>query len=103
MKGEDDTVTMEFTSGAATLVRHDHLELVGSVHALRQEQVLEADHGLARLTPDEEHITFIELRGTTRRRRKGVRLDVSSTSISRIWMTVLSCRGSYSTAAARWQ
>src|SRR6266545_3133259 len=29
MRGEDDVVTMEFTSGAATLARHDHLELIG--------------------------------------------------------------------------
>jgi LPS export ABC transporter protein LptC len=66
MKAEDGTLTTEFTSGAATLARHDHLELIGNVHALREQQVLEADHGLARLTPDEEHVTFIELRGNSR-------------------------------------
>ena len=66
MRGEDDVVTVEFTSGAATLVRHDHLELIGTMEARRDEQVLEADHGLARLSEDEKNITFIELRGNSR-------------------------------------
>ena len=66
MKGEDGSVTMEFTAGAATLVRRDHLELTGAMEAHRGEQVLQADHGLARLTADEAHITFIELRGNSR-------------------------------------
>ena len=66
MRGEGEGVTMEFTSGAATLVRHDHLELIGTMEARRDEQVLEADHGLARLSDDEKRITFIELRGNSR-------------------------------------
>lgn len=57
----------DFTAGAATLARQDnYLALEGSVHVLRGEQVLEADKGLARLTENEEHITFIELRGNSR-------------------------------------
>ncbi len=66
LRDADESVRMEFTAGAATLVRHDHLELIGSMEAHRGEQVLEANHGLARLTEDEEHITFIELRGDSR-------------------------------------
>ncbi len=66
MRDDNDGVTMEFTSGSATLVRRDHLELIGTMDARRGEQVLEADHGLARLSEDEEHITFIELRGSSR-------------------------------------
>ena len=66
MRDDNDVVTMEFTSGSATLARRDHLELIGTMEARRGEQVLEADHGLARLSEDEEHITFIELRGNSR-------------------------------------
>ena len=61
-----ETVT-EFTSGAATLSRRDHyLTLDENVHALRDKQVLEADRALARLSDNDEHITFIELRGNAR-------------------------------------
>ena len=57
----------EFTSVSATLARVDrYLALDGQVRALRGEQVLEADKGLARLSEDQEHITFIELRGNAR-------------------------------------
>ncbi|MGH9254715.1 MAG: LptA/OstA family protein [Vicinamibacterales bacterium] len=57
----------EFTSRTATLARRDkYLVLEGNVHALRGEQVLEADRGVARLSEDEERITFIELRGNAR-------------------------------------
>lgn len=57
----------EFTSGAATLARHQkYLALEGNVHALRGGEVLEADHGLARLSNNEESVTFIELRGNAR-------------------------------------
>jgi LPS export ABC transporter protein LptC len=66
MHNAEGDVTMSFTSGAATLARHDHLELSEGMEAHRGEQVLEADHGLARLSEDEEVITFIELRGNSR-------------------------------------
>jgi lipopolysaccharide export system protein LptA len=65
--GEDGAAVMSFTAGSAMLARQeDYLALEGSVHALRGEQVLEADRGLARLTPEEEYVTFIELRGNAR-------------------------------------
>jgi LPS export ABC transporter protein LptC len=57
----------EFTSGSATLARlENYLSLDGDVHALRGDQVLEADQGRALLSEDDEHITFIELRGDAR-------------------------------------
>lgn len=67
VKDEGDNVQMEFASGTATLARQDnYLALQGSVHALRGEQVIEADQATARLTENEEFITFIELRGSSR-------------------------------------
>ena len=60
-------IQTEFSSASATLARRDkYLALEGNVHALRGEQVLEAQHGVARLSADEERITFIELRGDAR-------------------------------------
>jgi lipopolysaccharide export system protein LptA len=57
----------EFTSSTATLARLDrYLSLQGNVKALRDEQVIEADQAVARLSDDQEHITFIELRGNAR-------------------------------------
>ncbi|HEY5618159.1 MAG TPA: LptA/OstA family protein [Vicinamibacterales bacterium] len=57
----------QFTSRIATLARRDkYLSLEGDVHALRGEQILEADRGIARLSDDEERITFIELRENAR-------------------------------------
>lgn len=54
----------EFSSGSATLARvENYLALENDVHALRGDQVLEANHGRALLSDDDEHITFIELRG----------------------------------------
>jgi LPS export ABC transporter protein LptC len=54
----------EFSSGSATLARlENYLALEGDVHALRGDQVLDADRGRALLSEDDEHITFIELRG----------------------------------------
>jgi lipopolysaccharide export system protein LptA len=64
---EAGRIQTEFSSASATLARRDkYLALEGNVHALRGEQVLEAQHGLARLSADEERITFIELRGDAR-------------------------------------
>jgi len=65
----DDTgkAVTEFSSGSATLARLEHyLGLEGNVHALRGEQVLEADRGKAHFSENDEFVTFIELRGTAR-------------------------------------
>ena len=57
----------EFTASTATLARLDKfLSLKGNVKALRDEQVIEADEALARLSDDQEHINYIELRGNAR-------------------------------------
>lgn len=64
---ETGKAVTEFTSGSATLARLQHyLALDGNVHALRGEEVLEADRSRALLSEDNEHITFIELRGAAR-------------------------------------
>lgn len=67
MKDQTGRTVTDFTAGSATLARREnYLALEERVHVLRGEQVLEADRGLARLTDDEAHITFIELRGSAR-------------------------------------
>ena len=64
---ESGRIQTEFSSASATLARREkYLALDGNVHALRGEQVLEAQRGIARLSADEERITFIELRGDAR-------------------------------------
>ena len=67
LRDEQGQTTLEFTSGKSTLDRMAHtLALDGNVHALRDEQVIEATQGVARLTPDDQRITDIELRGNSR-------------------------------------
>jgi len=64
---ERGRIQTEFSSASATLARREkYLALDGSVHALRGEQVLEAQRGIALLSADEERITFIELRDDAR-------------------------------------
>lgn len=59
--------TTEFRASMATLSRQDnYLSLEGNVRALRENQVLEAERGVARLSESEEYITFIELRENAR-------------------------------------
>jgi LPS export ABC transporter protein LptC/lipopolysaccharide transport protein LptA len=67
LRDEQGTTTLEFTSTKSTLDRMAHvLSLEGNVHALRDEQVIEAVQGVAHLTPDDQRITDIELRGNSR-------------------------------------
>jgi LPS export ABC transporter protein LptC len=67
LTGADGGLVMEFTAAAATLARRDnYLLLEGAVHALRGEQALDADKATARLTENDEQITYIELRGNSR-------------------------------------
>lgn len=67
LRDDQGKTTVEFTSGKSTLDRMAHtLALDGNVHALRDEQVIEAAQGVARLTPDDQRITDIELRGNSR-------------------------------------
>lgn len=73
----------EFESGMATLSRQEnYLALDGSMRALRGDQVLEADNGIARLTDDDERITFIELRGNARVAGGGVFDSMSARDIN---------------------
>ena len=67
VNGETVESTMHFTAGAATLDRaHDLLTLERAVHAVRGAEVTDADLAMARLSPDEDVVTFIELRGNSR-------------------------------------
>ena len=67
LRDEQGKTSLEFTSAKSTLDRMAHtLALEGNVHALRDEQVIEATQGIARLTPDDQRITDIELRGNSR-------------------------------------
>jgi lipopolysaccharide export system protein LptA len=64
---EGDNTVMEFSAGTAVLSRQeDRLHLERSVHVLRHEQVLESDKATARLTENDEQVTYIELRGNGR-------------------------------------
>src|SRR5262245_31558572 len=59
--------TMHFTAGAATLDRaHDLLTLERAVHAVRGSEVTDSDLALATLSPDEDVVTFVQLRGNSR-------------------------------------
>ena len=67
MADEGGNTTGEFAAGTATLARvENYLALERAVHALRGEQTIDADRATARLTENEQAITAIELRGTSR-------------------------------------
>jgi LPS export ABC transporter protein LptC len=72
--------TMEFTAGStATLDRINHrLTLDTSVHVVRGEQVIEADHAEAQLSDNDQIVTFIALRGNSRVVGGGSSLDAMS-------------------------
>lgn len=64
---ESGRTSTDFSSGGATLLRRDHVLVVErSVHALHGEQVIETDRATARLTENEEGVTYLELRGNAR-------------------------------------
>jgi LPS export ABC transporter protein LptC len=66
-KDDAGNVVMEFTAGTATLDRVQHLlTLDTAVHVMRNEQIIDADHAVGRLGPNDDVITFIELRGNAR-------------------------------------
>jgi LPS export ABC transporter protein LptC len=67
LRDEHGNTTMDFVSGKSTFDRMAHtLALEGNMHALRDQQVIDATQGLAHLTEMDEHITDIELRGHSR-------------------------------------
>jgi hypothetical protein len=60
----DDIVDTEVTAGAATLDRAQHfLTLDGSVRVREGTQTMRSSHAVARLSDDDQHITYVELRG----------------------------------------
>src|SRR3954465_8214406 len=64
---EQGHATLDFTAGSAVLDRfHDVLTLDRTVHVLRDMQVMDADRAVAHLSPNEEFVTFIEMRGHSR-------------------------------------
>jgi lipopolysaccharide export system protein LptA len=65
--GENADSRMHFTAGGMTLDRmQDVLRLERNVHAVRGEQVTDADVATMSLTPEEDTVTFVQLRGNAR-------------------------------------
>jgi len=59
--------TTDFTSGSAVLDRMQHvLTLDKQVHVVRGAQITDTDHSTARLSENNEIITYLELRGQSR-------------------------------------
>ncbi|MGH9203742.1 MAG: LPS export ABC transporter periplasmic protein LptC, partial [Vicinamibacterales bacterium] len=64
---EADATTMSFSARTATLDRvQDFVRLDGGAHVTRGEEVLDSTTATARLSGDEQIVTFIELRGESR-------------------------------------
>jgi lipopolysaccharide export system protein LptA len=58
---------LDISSGAATFARRDHVvRFERSMHVQRADQVIDADNGVALLTPDSNHVESIDLHGTAR-------------------------------------
>lgn len=71
--------TLEFTAGTAVLDRlQDRLTLDGRVHVLRDAQTMDADRAVAHLSPADEFVTFIELRGNAQVAGGGGTLEAMS-------------------------
>lgn len=67
MTDDSGAAVTQFRSSTATLNRPDEsLALTGSVHVLRENQVLEADHSTVHLADGATVVTAIELRGHAR-------------------------------------
>lgn len=65
--GETGQVITDFTAGTAVLDRlQNTLVLDGQAHVLRNQQVIDADHVMTRLSNDEQIVRFIELRNNAR-------------------------------------
>jgi LPS export ABC transporter protein LptC len=67
MTDEKGQPTTDFNAGVAVLDRlQNTLTLDGQAHVLRNQQVIDADHVLTRLSDDEQIVQFIELRNNAR-------------------------------------
>ena len=79
MAGSESAAGTSFKAGSAVLDRlQDVLVLSGGGHAQRGEQTFEADTLTARLSPDEEYVRLIEMRGNSRVAGGGGALDAMS-------------------------
>ena len=76
MVDEQGATTLDFAAGSAVLDRfNDLLTLDRKVHVVRDMQVMDADRANARLSPNDDVITFIEMRGNSRVAGGGGTLD----------------------------
>lgn len=67
MTDEKGQLATDFTAGSAVLDRlQNTLTLDGQAHVLRNQQVIDADHVLTRLSDDEQIVQYIELRNNAR-------------------------------------
>jgi len=79
MAGSENAAGTSFKAGSAVLDRvMDVLALSGGGHAQRGEQTFEADTLTARLSPDEDYVRLIEMRGNSRVAGGGGALDAMS-------------------------
>jgi LPS export ABC transporter protein LptC len=79
MAGSESSPGTSFKAGSAVLDRlQDVLVLSGGGHAQRGEQTFDADTLTARLSPDEEYVRLIEMRGNSRVAGGGGALDAMS-------------------------
>jgi lipopolysaccharide export system protein LptA len=67
MTDEKGQPTTDFSAGTAVLDRQQNtLTLDGQAHVLRNQQIIDADHVLTRLSDDEQIVQYIELRNNAR-------------------------------------
>lgn len=76
IKTDDGRTSTDSSSGSATLDRLQHvLYMDSNVRVLRDAQVITADKVMARLSPDDEFITYLELRGNSNVKGRSGPLD----------------------------
>jgi LPS export ABC transporter protein LptC/lipopolysaccharide transport protein LptA len=64
---EEGGGSLQIESGTLQFLRNDHvLHFERSFKALRDRQIIQSDTAVAHVTPDEERIEFLELRGSSR-------------------------------------
>jgi LPS export ABC transporter protein LptC len=67
MSDDKGQPTTDFNAGTAVLDRQQNtLTLDGQAHVLRNQQVIDADHMLTRLSDDEQIVQYLELRNNAR-------------------------------------
>jgi LPS export ABC transporter protein LptC len=67
VRAEGESPAIDFTAGSAILDRlQDVLVLDRTVHVVHGAQITDADHSTALLSPEDDRIKFVELRGNSR-------------------------------------